>query len=141
MVNKIIILLQKNGEFDISVNRIERHLASKHYSMSWVTKLYMAKGHTPILRPGSRDTSYCKINPLNAELNPICHLLALLGCATIVVVSRLRVNMEPRKDSLCPYEQKNRNRFISMHKKPSLFFVCFPSEQFAWEYCSSGFQH
>ena len=31
-------------------------------------------------------------NPLNAELNPICHLLALLGGATIVVVSRLRVN-------------------------------------------------
>jgi hypothetical protein len=31
-------------------------------------------------------------NPLNAELNPICHLLALLGVATIVVVSRLRVN-------------------------------------------------
>src|SRR5215475_12056320 len=30
--------------------------------------------------------------PLNAELNPICHLLALLGGATIVVVSRLRVN-------------------------------------------------
>jgi len=31
------------------------------------------------------------IDPLNAELNPICHLLALLGGATIVVVSRLRV--------------------------------------------------
>ena len=31
------------------------------------------------------------INPLNAELNPICHLLALLRGATIVVVSRLRV--------------------------------------------------
>ena len=31
------------------------------------------------------------INSLNAELNPICHLLALLGCATIIVVSRLRV--------------------------------------------------
>src|SRR5215510_8941652 len=30
--------------------------------------------------------------PLNAELNPICHLLALLGGATIVVISRLRVN-------------------------------------------------
>ena len=28
---------------------------------------------------------------LNAKLNPICHLLALLGGATIVVVSRLRV--------------------------------------------------
>jgi hypothetical protein len=33
------------------------------------------------------------INPLNAELNPFCHLLALLGGATIVVVSRLRVNL------------------------------------------------
>jgi hypothetical protein len=31
-------------------------------------------------------------NPLNAELNPICHLLALLGGATIVNVGRLRVN-------------------------------------------------
>jgi len=31
------------------------------------------------------------LNPLNAELNPICHLLALRGGATIVVVSRLRV--------------------------------------------------
>ena len=33
------------------------------------------------------------VNPLNAELNPICHLLALLEGATtrIVVVSRLRV--------------------------------------------------
>ena len=40
------------------------------------------------------------INPLNAELNPICHLLALLGGATIVVVSRLRVNAVDRF-SLC----------------------------------------
>ena len=31
-------------------------------------------------------------NPLNAELNPICYLLALLEGATIVVVRRLRVN-------------------------------------------------
>jgi hypothetical protein len=31
------------------------------------------------------------LNLLNAELNPICHLLALLAGATIVVVSRLRV--------------------------------------------------
>ena len=30
--------------------------------------------------------------PLNAELNPICHLLALLAGATTVIVSRLRVN-------------------------------------------------
>jgi len=31
------------------------------------------------------------INPLNAELNPICHLLALLGAHHILYVSRIRV--------------------------------------------------
>ena len=31
------------------------------------------------------------INPLNAELNPICHLLALLGTHPILHVSRIRV--------------------------------------------------
>ena len=35
--------------------------------------------------------SQSSFKPLNAELNPICHLLALLGGATIVVVSRLRL--------------------------------------------------
>ena len=31
------------------------------------------------------------LNPLNAELNPICHLLALLGAHHIFHVSGLRV--------------------------------------------------
>ena len=31
------------------------------------------------------------LNPLNAELNPICHLLALLGAHLILHVSRIRV--------------------------------------------------
>jgi len=34
------------------------------------------------------------INPLNAELNPICHLLALLGAHHIFHVSGLRVNLK-----------------------------------------------
>jgi hypothetical protein len=38
-------------------------------------------------------------NPLNAELNPICHLLALLGSHPILHVSRIRV-----KISLCVKE-------------------------------------
>jgi hypothetical protein len=33
------------------------------------------------------------LNPLNAELNPICHLLALLGACHILHVSRIRVNV------------------------------------------------
>jgi hypothetical protein len=39
--------------------------------------------------------------PLNTELNPICYLLALLGGATVVDVSGLRVNQ-------------------------ALYFLCFP---------------
>jgi hypothetical protein len=36
-------------------------------------------------------TSQRSINPLNAELNPICHLLALLGAHHILHVSGIRV--------------------------------------------------
>jgi hypothetical protein len=32
-------------------------------------------------------------NPLNAELNPICHLLALLGARHILHISRIWVNL------------------------------------------------
>ena len=40
----------------------------------------------------SLDTScHFQINPLNAELNPICHLLALLGVHHFLHVSRIRV--------------------------------------------------
>jgi hypothetical protein len=42
---------------------------------------------------GISQLSLCKplVNPLNAELNSICHLLALLGAHTILHVSRIRV--------------------------------------------------
>jgi hypothetical protein len=36
---------------------------------------------------------YFTFNPLNADLNPICHLLALLGSHHIFHVSRIRVNV------------------------------------------------
>jgi len=34
------------------------------------------------------------LKPLNAELYPICHLLALLGAHQILHVSRIRVNLQ-----------------------------------------------
>ena len=34
------------------------------------------------------------LNPLNAELNPIFHLLALVGAHHILYVSRIRVNFD-----------------------------------------------
>jgi hypothetical protein len=36
--------------------------------------------------------TWISFNPLNAELNPICHLLTLLGAHHILHVSRIRVN-------------------------------------------------
>jgi len=36
--------------------------------------------------------SFPIVNPLNAELNPICPLLALLGAHHILYISRIRVN-------------------------------------------------
>jgi len=43
--------------------------------------------------PGDEDSNVgFLINPLNAELNPICHLLALLGAHHIFHVIGLRFN-------------------------------------------------
>jgi hypothetical protein len=41
-----------------------------------------------------RDLVFSAFNPLNAELNPICHLLALLGAHHILHVSRIRVKFK-----------------------------------------------
>jgi len=39
-----------------------------------------------------KDSRKFTVNPLNAKLNPICHLLALLGAQHILHVSMIRVN-------------------------------------------------
>ena len=38
-----------------------------------------------------QNVEFGDANPLNAKLNPICHLLALLGAHHILHVSRIRV--------------------------------------------------
>ena len=48
------------------------------------------KGHPS--QPNSLITLY-GFNPLNAELNPICHLLTLVGAHHIVHFSSIRVNV------------------------------------------------
>jgi hypothetical protein len=67
-------------------NQILRHAIFCVAKISFSIKLNTRR------RMWSRITFNFNFNPLNAELNPICHLLALLRGATIVVVSRLRVN-------------------------------------------------
>jgi hypothetical protein len=43
------------------------------------------------LEDAEKDLWVMKVNPLNAELNPICHLLALLDAHHILHISRIRV--------------------------------------------------
>jgi hypothetical protein len=41
------------------------------------------------------------VNPLNAELNPICHLLALIGAHHILHVSRIKVKIYIKSAPTC----------------------------------------
>jgi len=58
-------------------------------------------GYHTICVPYSKCIEYCichvknneAINPLNAELNPICYLLALLGAHHFLHISRIRVKL------------------------------------------------
>jgi len=50
------------------------------------------EGKRPLGRP--RRRWQCNINPLNSELNPICHLMALLGAHHILHISGVRVKMD-----------------------------------------------
>jgi len=55
--------------------------------------------HFSILKLVARNSfeNLISLNPLNAELNPICHLLALLGAHSIFHVSRIRVKRHASK--------------------------------------------
>jgi hypothetical protein len=54
--------------------------------------LVMSTDHKAPLNLSSSIILWYAINPLNAQLNPIFHLLALLGAHHILHVSRIRVN-------------------------------------------------
>ena len=56
--------------------------------------IHNSAGYLPVFGLIYLRCSVCsklEINPLNAKLNPICHLLALLGAHHILHVSRIRV--------------------------------------------------
>jgi len=61
------------------------------------------------------------VNPLNAELNPICHLLTLLGAHPIFHISRIRVNYT----DLCKISIKQRHQFACFEEKPGLMLMPF----------------
>jgi hypothetical protein len=57
-----------------------------------ISKIH-AKFHLD-LSPNVKELGYTGVplNPLNAKVYPICHLLALLGAHPILHISRIRVN-------------------------------------------------
>jgi len=61
-------------------------------SSSCHSRLYSCQCAVIILVTRYEVVSVIEFNPLNAELNPICHLLALLGAHHILHVSRIRIN-------------------------------------------------
>ena len=55
------------------------------------------------------------INPLNAELKPICHLLALLGVHHILHVSRKRVKDHRMRVCACGLDSCLITGFLPKH--------------------------
>jgi hypothetical protein len=69
--------------FTRSLASLYTQRSARHPSgMPWVGIQALLVQHTCI-----------SVNPSNAELNPFCHLLALLGAHPILHVSRIRVNI------------------------------------------------
>jgi hypothetical protein len=62
----------------------------------------------------SCETHIYDINSLNAKLNPICHLVALLGAHHILHVSRIRINF-----AFIGYKKINKN----LNNKNSIFVL------------------
>ena len=56
------------------------------------------------------------INPLNAKLNPICNLLALLRARHILHVSRIMVNIEIKRKAI--YLQECHPKKLNFHSQP-----------------------
>ena len=71
-----------------------------HHRVSWRCVLFRRRRKMtscPSFRPHGTTrlhwADFREINPLNSELNPTCHLLALLGAHHILHVSGVRVNI------------------------------------------------
>ena len=79
--NNALVYYYKPVENQISVHKLST-CGDKRYPIN-------LKVHLPNLFLDSNNA----LNPLNAELNPICHLLASLGAHHFLHVSRIRVNL------------------------------------------------
>jgi hypothetical protein len=64
-----------------------------HYPEGQHFKSILSKFRSGFSQCLQRNISHSHLNPLNPELNPICHLLALLGAHNILHVSSIGVKL------------------------------------------------
>ena len=88
MIIIIIIIIIKSPRGEVSGNR------SEYSGIAGFEVLPLLRPSVILLSPSRNIQRYTsnKVTPLNAELNPIYHLLTLLGAHHILHVSRMRVN-------------------------------------------------
>jgi len=85
-------------------------------------------------------------NPLNAELNPTCHLLALLGAHPILHISRIRVNpkikkkikivLEIQRHFILGYDAVKSGRQVPTFRTRILYSVTVFSSTFLPHFCA-----
>jgi len=88
---------------------------------SFTTDHWMCLSQFPPSHP------FSTINPLKAELNPICHLLALLGAHHFLHVSRIRVNKISSLDRIrlpaCLHVWNQNSKFIGSMVQSNVYSV------------------
>ena len=78
------------------------------------------------------------ITPLNAELNPIRHLLALEGARHIAHVSRKRVKYHSSSVFICSFHNMSQllmSLAYVLHDRFSVWSVCPPPGVGGWTFC------
>jgi hypothetical protein len=78
------------------------------------------------------------INSLNAELNPICHLLALLGAHHILHVSWVRVNVASRCCSVGAVNRVGAKKLRNRKNFPPKHADCFWAHRASYSMCTVG---
>jgi hypothetical protein len=76
------------------------------------------------IRPSVRDlmSATTLFNPLNIELNPICHLLALLRACHILHVSRIRVKIKLDEKNVFMENCRTRVSFMKVESVAVLLY-------------------
>ena len=93
--------LEKKRNKDISRNVVCNIFVTFSAVCSEYAKFHIlaVKGKSSPITGLDRPRGFQEVNPLNAELNPICHLLVLLGAHHIFHVRGLRVKVPRFRDN------------------------------------------